>query len=63
MTQAERQNLTIEKIEISGKKYLKNSSSAGISELLKNEAGSFINIISNRFSLAQAPGRTVSYWR
>ena len=63
MTETERQNLTIEKIEISGKRYVKNSTSAALSELLKNESGSFINIISNRFSLTQAPGKTVSYWR
>ncbi|MCX5749678.1 MAG: hypothetical protein NTZ10_05495 [Candidatus Saganbacteria bacterium] len=63
MTDAERLNTTIEKIEISGKRYVKSNTSAALSELIKNEAGSFINIISNRFSMGQAPGRTVSYWR
>lgn len=63
MTEAQRQNQTLEKIEISGKRYVKSSTSAALSELLKNEAGSYINIITNRYSLAEAPGRTVSYWR
>lgn len=51
-----------ERIEIGGKAYMKSTvGSALINELSKK--GSFINILANRMSLAEAPGRTVSHWR
>ncbi len=51
-----------EKIEVGGKAYMKSPiGSALISEMSKK--GSFINILANRMSLSEAPGRTVSHWR
>ncbi len=51
-----------EKIEIGGKAYMKSPiGTALISEMGKK--GSFINILANKISLSEAPGRTVSYWR
>ena len=51
-----------EKIEIGGKSYMKSPiGSALINEMSKK--GSFINILANRMSLSEAPGRTVCNWR
>lgn len=53
-----------EKIEIGGKAYMKSSVNSGaLIEELKKQPGSFINILANRMSLSEAPGRLVSYWR
>jgi hypothetical protein len=51
-----------EKIEIGGKAYMKSPvGSALLNEMSKK--GSFINILANRMSMSEAPGRTVSHWR
>jgi hypothetical protein len=52
-----------EKIEISGKKYLKTSNHNSLMEALGNKPGSFINVMANAFSMKYLPGRTVSYWK
>lgn len=55
-------NEQYEKIEVNGKSYLKPVHNySQVKEFTK--AGSFINVLANKFSLASAPGRVVSHWR
>jgi len=52
-----------DRIQIGGKKYVKSDlSSKSLSEELKR-SGSFVNIMANMISLAEAPGQTASLWR
>ncbi len=55
-------NEQYERIQINGKSYIK---SVIDTKTLKdyNCAGSFINVLANRISFDQAPGRMISSWR
>ena len=52
-----------ERIEIGGKAYMKSTVGSALINELSKQPGSFINILANRMSLAEAPGRTISHWR
>lgn len=53
----------LDRIEVGGRKYLKSElGSKALSEEMK-KTGSFVNIIANMISLAEAPGQTASFWR
>ena len=55
-------NLNSERISVGGREYIKSSFSKGLSEELKRQAGSFINILANKLAVEAPVGKSVSFW-
>ena len=64
MTEELRQKyLTMEKIEIGGKKYLKDSISSALLRDEIKKTGSFINILANSLKTENIIGKNIKYTR
>jgi len=60
----EAEKISIKMTDGRTRSYIKPSTNLMLAEILKKEAGNFINILANRLSMKESPAKitTISFW-